>query len=199
MKKYLSLSLMLVLLVCHSVSAFADYNVYDAFGTRKLRVATTVFVGGIQAENWNTKDYKVATNISKDQFVATIYPSKDEAWNYYCKITLKNFSIPDKKTQKKYQKDGYNFVADADVEFYYNVEYPSLEDCFANYGGFVVNSKDKSAKKRTVEGRVELSPYFFTAGKNFGDDDKEKMLMHVVLDDLIFSVFFFDHLEFPKK
>lgn len=190
---------MLVLLVCHSVSAFADYNVYDAFGTRKLRVATTVFVGGIQAENWNTKDYKVATNISKDQFVATIYPSKDEAWNYYCKITLKNFSIPDKKTQKKYQKDGYNFVADADVEFYYNVEYPSLEDCFANYGGFVVNSKDKSAKKRTVEGRVELSPYFFTAGKNFGDDDKEKMLMHVVLDDLIFSVFFFDHLEFPKK
>lgn len=199
MKKYLSLSILFVLLVCNSISVFADYNVYDAFGTRKLRVATTVFVGGIQAENWNTKDYKVATNISKDQFVVTIYPSNDEAWNYYCKVTIKDYIIPDKKLQKKYQKDGFNFVANADVEFYYNVEYPSLEDCFANYGGFVVNSKDKSAKKRTVEGRVEVNPYFFSAGKNFGDDKKDEMIMHLVLDDLIFSVYFFDHLEFPKK
>ena len=97
MKKNLSLSIMFVLLICNSISALANYNVYDAFGTRKLRVATTVFVGGIQAENWNTKDYKVATNISKDQFVATVYPSKDEAWNYYCKITLKNFCHFSKK------------------------------------------------------------------------------------------------------
>ena len=199
MKRNISLIIVSILLVVNSLAALAEYNVYNALGTNKLRVATTVFVGGIQAENWNTKDYKVATNISKDQFVATIYPSKDEAWNYYCKITLKNFNIPDKKSQKKYQKEGFNFVYTADVEFYYNVEYPSLEDCFANYGGFVVNSKDKSAKKRTVEGRVELNPYFFKVGKEFGDNDDEKMMMHVVLDDLIFSVYFFDHLEFPKK
>ena len=91
------------------------------------------------------------------------------------------------------------FYYNANVEFYYSVEYPSLEDCFANYGGFVVNSKDNSAKKRIVEGYVQFSPYFYTAGKKFGDKDEEKMLMSVILDDLVFSVFFFDHLEFPKK
>ena len=199
MKKYLSLSIMFVLLACNSIPVFADYNVYDAFGTRKLRVATTVFVGGIQAENWNTTDYKVATNISKDQFVAMIYPSKDEAWNYYCKITIKDFNIPDKKTIKEKQKKEDNFYYNANVEFYYSVEYPSLEDCFANYGGFVVNSKDKSAKKRIVDGYVQFSPYFYTAGKKFGDKEEEKMLMAVIIDDLVFSVFFFDHLEFSKK
>ena len=199
MKRNISLIIVAILLVVNSLAALAEYNVYNALGTNKLRVATTVQVGGMWAENWNTTDYKVATNISKDQFVAMIYPSKDEAWNYYCKITIKDFKIPDKKTIKEKQKKDDNFYYNANLEFYYSVEYPSLEDCFANYGGFVVNSKDNSAKKRIVEGYVQFSPYFYTAGKKFGYDDKEKMLMYVVLDDLTFSVFFFDHLEFPKK
>jgi hypothetical protein len=199
MKKYLLLILVAILLVGNSLSVFAEYNAYDALGTNKLRVATKVQVGGMWGENWNTKDYKVATSISKNQFVITLYPSRDEAWNYYCKITLKDFTLPDKKSKQTHKKEKNDFVYNADIEFYYNVEYPSVEECFANYGGFAVNSKDKTAKRRNVEGRVHFNPYFFTAGDNFGEDDDEKMIMNFVIDEVVCCVYFFDHLEFPKK
>ena len=199
MKRNISLIIVAILLVVNSHAALAEYNVYNALGTNKLRVATTVQVGGMWAENWNTKDYKVATSISNNQFVITLYPSKDEAWNYYCKISINDFSIPDKKSKKTHQKEKKDFIYNCDVEFYYNVEYPSIEECFANYGGFAVNSKDKTAKKRTIEGIVHFNPYFFTAGDEFGDNDDEKMIMNFAIDEVVCGVYFFDHLEFPKK
>jgi len=201
MNKFLSTFLVLVLLCINSITvhAYTSGNTYKAIGTHKLKVATTVKVGGMWAENWNQKDYKVATTISNDQFIVVLYPRNDEAWNYYCKITLKDFTIPDKKTQKTTQKKDLDFVYLCDVEFYYNVEYPSLEECFANYGGFVVNSKDKAAKKRIVEGAMHFNSYFFTVGNKFGDKENEKMMMSVVIDDLVYSMFLFDHLEFPRQ
>lgn len=180
---------------------FADarQQTFPAIGTNRLDVATSVKVGGFWSEKWNQTDYKLATQISKESFILTIYPSKDEVWNYFCKVTLLDFSIPDKKSIKSHQKEEKHFVYNAKIEFFYNVQYPSLEECFASYGGFVVNSKDAEAKKRTVDGLVSFDPYFFTAGKNFGDKDEEVMRLGIHLDEVGMTIHLFDHLEFPKK
>lgn len=170
---------------------------YNAEGTNRLRVSTCVCVGNMWAEKWNNNDFKAATVYSGDKFIITVYPRNDEVWNYYCKITINEFSIPDKKTIKAHQKNNkWLFYGDCDVEFFYNVEYPSIEECFANYGGFVVNAKDTSAKKRKVKGRVKVNPDFFTAGKEKKDVKKMDMAINCYFDEVGYAVDFTDLLLF---
>lgn len=154
MQKTTKLVVFLTICIFSITTVFAE--TYDAIGTRRLRVSTCVGVGGMWGEHWNTGSYKVATQISNNKFVLSLYSRDDEAWNYYCKITLKDFVIPDRKTNKAQQKSEKWFHYDCDIEFSYSVEYPSVEECFANYGGFVVNSKNTEAKKRTVKGHVKI-------------------------------------------
>ena len=124
---------------------------YDAEGTHRLKVSTCVRVGGIWGEKWNRDAYKVATQYDGEQFIVTLYSRNDEVWNYYCKIIVNDFAIPDKKTIKQKQKDNKWFTfQNCDIEFFYDVEYPSIEECFANYKGFVVNSNDSSATRRFI-------------------------------------------------
>lgn len=175
--------------------ASARDKVYKAYDTNKLDVATKVQVGGFWADNWKF-DNKIATQVSKNYFVITLYPKKEEAWNYYCKINLKDFAIPDKKTIKEHQKEQKDFAFPCDIEFFYNVQYPSLEECFANYGGFVVNSKDNDAKKRTIGGNIRLCWSFFNAGEKFDKGDSSEMKFTVVIDDTVLGVYMLDHLKF---
>lgn len=199
MKRFIPIIIVTIILLCNSIMSFAAGNAYKAIGTNKLRVATHVRVGDMWADNWNTTDYKVATTIANDKFVITLFSRKDEAWNYYCKITLKDFVIPDKKAIKAQQKLPYDFNYQCEVEFFYNVEYPSVEECFANYGGFIVNSKDPAAKRRTVDGSIILNSYFFTAGDEFGDNQDEVMIAELSFDEVGYGIYFIDHLIFPKK
>ena len=192
-------SILTILMLCSAIMVFAEWYTYDAIGTNKLRVGTNVRVGDMWGDNWNNKDYKIATTLTTNTFVITLFSRNDEAWNYYCKINLKDFSIPDKKVRRTYQKNDKWFKYDCDVEFYYNVEYPSIEECFANYGGFAVNSKNKEAKKRKVEGSIQLNPYFFTAGEDIGDNDDEKMVVNLFFDEVGYAIYFLDHLKFPNK
>ena len=104
--------------------------------------------------------------------------------------------MPDKKTNKAKQKANHNFVYYCDIEFFYNVEYPSIEECFANYGGFVVNSKDKEAKKRKIKGVVTFNSYFFTAGNKYGDNDDEEMYICLYFDEVGYEIWLYDHLKF---
>ena len=185
------------LVICFaSMSICAKQQTFPAIGTHRLDVATSVKVGGFWAENWNSKDYKIATQVSKESFAITIYPAKDEVWNYYCRITLEDFSIPDKKSIRQHQKEGTMYDYKCKIEFFYNVQYPSIEECFANYGGFVVNSKDTDAKKRKVDGLISFNSYFFSAGEKFGDTDDKKMLFGINFDEVGMTVYLFDHLNF---
>lgn len=171
----------------------------DAMGTNRLRVSTCVRVGEMWAEKWNNTDYKVATTVSETKMVITLYARNDEVWNYYCKITINDFSIPTWKMIKQHQKTGKWFrYEDCDVEFFYNVEYPSIEECFANYGGFVVNSKNTAAKKRTVKGFVIMNDYFFTASMEQKDALKMKMTINCFFDEVGFGIGFTDLLNFKK-
>ena len=193
MKKYhVVFAILASILICMPVNA--RNRVYKAFGTSRIDVATKVFVGNFWAENWNMTSYKSAFSISNNSFVMTLYPSNDEVWNNYCKVTLIDFSVPDKKTIKKTKKAKENFFYKCKVEFYYNVQFPSIEECFANYGGFIVNSKNADAKKRVVEGAVWLNSDFFTAGKDF--DDEHNMIFNLFFDEVAFSIYLYDHLLF---
>ena len=179
----------------------AEADIYKAEGTNRFKVSTCVRVGDIWAERWNSSDYKVATTLADGNFIVTLYPRNEEAWNYFCKITIKDFTIPNRKTIYKNQNSALWFsYDDCDIEFFYNIEYPSIEECFANYGGFVVNSKNQSAKKRTVKGRVTLNPYFFTAGKrNHNNTGKENMVVNFFFDEVGFAIDFYDYLLFKIK
>ena len=182
----------------HAIPSSA--KTYYAEGTNRLRVSTCVCVGNMWAEKWNNTAYKAATTYNGDKFIITVYARNDEVWNYYCKITINDFSIPDRKTIKAHQKnDKWFFYGDCDIEFFYNVEYPSVEECFANYGGFVVNSKDTSAKKRKVKGRAKFNPYFFTAGSEKKDVKKMDMAINCWFDEVGYGVDFTDLLLFERK
>lgn len=173
---------------------------YDAAGTHRLKVATGVRVGGIWGEKWNRDTYKVATQYEDDQFVITLYSRNDEVWNYFCKITINDFFIPSKKEIKQKQKDKKWFTySNSDIEFFYNVEYPSIEECFANYMGFVVNSNNPAAKKRKVKGVVTFNPYFFTAGNEKKDDRKMRMVLNCHFDEVSYGIEFYDLLRFKLQ
>lgn len=196
--KKIKLFAVVVACLFNVTAAFAA--TYDAMGTNRLRVSTCVRVGDMWAEKWNNTDYKVATTYKGDKFVVTVYARNDEVWNYYCKITINDFSIPDKKSIKAHQKyDKWFVYSDCDVEFFYNVEYPSLEECFANYGGFVVNSKDSSAKKRKVKGKTSICNTFFTAGKEKKDVKKMDMTLNCWFDEVAYAISFTDLLVFKNK
>ena len=173
---------------------------YDAAGTNRLRVSTCVRVGDMWAENWNNLDYKVATQLTEEKFVVTLYSRNDEAWNYFCKITINDFTLPPKKIIKENLKNDkwFNYI-NCDVEFFYNVEYPSVEECFANYRGFAVNSKDSEAKKRKVQGKVTFCPTFFTAGNEGKDTSKMNMTLNCFFDEVAFAISFIDLLLFQIK
>ena len=178
-----------------SISAFARDKVFKAFGTSKLDVATKIQVGGFWADSWNMHN-KIATQVSNNDFIITLYPQKEEAWNYYCKIKLKEFTVPDKKNIKKHKKERKDFDFPCDIEFFYNMQYPSLEECFANYGGFIVNSKDSDAKKRTIGGSIHFCWSFFSAGENFDGGESSVMEFTVEIDDTALGVHMLDHLKF---
>lgn len=173
---------------------------YDAMGTNRVKVSTNVRVGELWGERWNRTDFKVATAINDNKMVLTLYPRTDEAWNYFCKITISDFSIPTWKEIKQHQKkDSWFYYYDCEVEFFYNVEYPSIEECFANYGCFVVNSKNKEAKRRVVKGeRISLNPYFFTAGSEQKDINKMNMTLNCFFDEVGVAISFQELLNFKK-
>ena len=172
---------------------------YDAMGTNRLRVSTNVRVGDMWGEKWTNGMFKVATVTSDNKMTITLYSQNDEVWNYYCKITINDFSLPTWKMIKQNQKnDKWFHYEDCDVEFFYNVEYPSVEECFANYKSFVVNSKNAEAKKRVVKGHVILNPYFFTAGNEQKDVQKMNMTINCFFDEVAFAISFKDLLNFKK-
>ncbi len=193
------LKLFVIVMTCLLNVSLAFAETYDAMGTNRLKVLTNVRVGDMWGERWNRTDYKVATVVKEHSMVITLYSRNDEVWNYYCKITINDFSIPTWKMIKQNQKkDAWFNYKDCDVEFFYNVEYPSVEECFANYQSFVVNSKNTAAKKRTVKGIVTLSPYFFTAGNEQKDVSKMDMTLNCFFDEVAFALGFKDLLNFKK-
>ena len=165
-------------------------------GDNRINVSTRVAIGDYWGENWNQKDNKIHTSINKNKFIITLYPRSEEVWNYYCRITVQDFVLPDKKERKEHVKNGTDYLYKCNVEFFYNVKYPSLEECFANYGGFVVNSKDTEAKKRTVEGVLRLNSMFFSLGEKFKDGDW--MLARLLLEEVGIDMYFMNLLYFDK-
>lgn len=192
----------IVVMACVSNVLPVMSKTYDAAGTNRLRVSTCVRVGDMWAEKWNNQDYKVATqfNATEEKFVVTLYSRDDEVWNYFCKITINDFTLPTKKIIKENQKNDKWFqYNNCDVEFFYNVEYPSVEESFANYGGFAVNSKNSAAKKRTVKGQVILCSTFFTAGGEKKDTNKMNMTINCFFDEVAYAISFIDLLLFNIK
>lgn len=199
MKKTLKILIVFAFLAINSLNCliYADGFAYPAMGTHQLEVGTCVWLGGIWGNNTNESDYMASTKVSTNSFEITLYPKQDEPWNYLCKISLKNFVIPDRKTQKEHQKgkNAKSFEYDCDIEFFYSVDYPSVEECFANYGMFMVNAKD-NAKKRTVSGKIQFNKYFFSAGEEYGYNDDEQMVAVLSIDNVGLAIDFLTHLKF---
>lgn len=187
--------LTIVMMSCISIPCSAKQLWPDGIGNNKLNVSTCVAVGGSWGERWNNQFYRILSSISENHFIITLYPRNEEAWNYFCKITIDDFVMPSKKADKLQKKSGKWYSYPCKVEFFYNVEYPSIEECFANYGGFIVNSKDTDVKKRVVAGRLNLNPDFFTAGNG----EKVDMTLNLWLDNLGFAISFNKNLQFKLK
>ncbi len=202
MKKFL----VLVCVVAMSSSLFARGRVYSAYKQSPVNVSTCVYVGGMWGTTWDDENYNVLTSCSGNKFIVTVYPRTEQPWNYVCKITVNDFNIPTKKESKKQQKKDIWFEYPCTVEFFYNVDYPSMEECFANYGGFMVNAKDQ-AEKRNVSGVLKFNSHFFTAGNEkdkslfFGLIDLNKpgkmdMGLNLWVDEVGYAISFQDRLAF---
>ncbi len=134
---------------------------YRDSGTVSTYVSTNVNLGGTWGVRWHET---MAANIqfSNSSFVVTVFPRNDEPWNYVCKITLQGFRTPSKEELRQHEKSKTWFDYPCTVEYFYDVQYPTLEDCFANAGGFIVNSKNKDASKRIFDAKIRLNDTFFT-------------------------------------
>ena len=195
MRNYKVLAIVAVALFIGIKPICAVQKTYPARKANKLDVATKVNVGGYWADSWDRK-VAIVTNFSDNSCVITLFPQNEQAWNFYCRITLKDFTIPNSKIIKEHKKSQDLYYYACNVEYFYNVQYPSIEECFASYAGFVVTSKDTEAKKRTIEGQIGLNPFFFSAGDKFGDKIEELMDFHLFIDDVAMRVYFMDHLKF---
>lgn len=193
MKRHAFIIIILALCIsdlCHAKQLWAN-----AIGQNRINVSTNVRVGDSWGEHWNNRNYKILSTISENSFVVTLYLRNDEAWNYFCKIKIDNFIIPPMKEIRKHIKNNQWYNYDCQVEFFYNVEYPSIEECFANYGGFVVNSKDPNAKKRVVEAKVTLNPHFFYAGTQ----QYPNMCLNLWIDNIAFAISYNSNIYFKLK
>lgn len=202
MKKHIYIILTSILITCSLTSCWllfgstSNVSTRSAIGQNRFNVATKAAVGGLWGDSWNNKDYKILTSISNQNFELTLYPRDDEPWNYVCKIKVKDFKIPTKKTEKEQRKSKKWYSYDCEVEFFYDVELPSIEDCFANYGGFVISSADEGAKKRVVSATLKLNPDFFIAGSK---PSNYTMTINLVLDNVGFAISFMEYLLFELK
>ena len=146
MKKIIILFFTFLTCICTPIDAATKGE-----GDNRIDVSTRVAVGEYWGERWNSKDNRIFISIRDNKFVITLYPRTEEVWNHYCKITISDFMIPDKKIRQEHVKKSLDYIYECTVDFYYNVEYPSLEECFANYGGFANRGYEISALFDTDE------------------------------------------------
>lgn len=191
MKKIIILFFTFLTCICTPIDAATKGE-----GDNRIDVSTRVAVGEYWGERWNSKDNRIFISIRDNKFVITLYPRTEEVWNHYCKITISDFMIPDKKIRQEHVKKSLDYIYECTVDFYYNVEYPSLEECFANYGGFVVNSKAPDAKKRTVVGKLRLNAKFFSCDDEYKAGDW--MMARLLLDEVGLDISFSKLLYFKK-
>lgn len=153
---------------CVSVFLSANATFFSGYEPARMPVSTFVGIGGIWGST-SQNTMGMFTKLSGTDFIIMLYDKTSEPWDYYCKVTIHDFQIPDLKTAKEVEKVGkqwWNFE-NCEMEYFYNIENPSLEQLFAEKGNFILKINDEGASKRTVKCKTSLSPSFFYLSKNF--------------------------------
>lgn len=169
---------------CVSVFLSANATFFSGYEPARMPVSTFVGIGGI----WGSTSQNVMgmfTKLSGTDFIIMLYDKKSEPWDYYCKVTIHDFQIPDLKTAKlaeKEDKQWWNFE-NCEMEYFYNIENPSLEQLFAEKGNFTLKINDEGASKRTVKCKTSLCPSFFYLGKNI-----KAQVINFFIEDISYGI-----------
>jgi len=183
-----------VLISSFCSSTFASHW-YVARGQNKLDIQTSVNIGSIWADKW-LDDCRVVSQYDGSTLILSIYAKNANPWDYLAKVTIPNIPVPDKKEQKSRIKSQQQYQYECKVEFFYSVEYPSVEECLAKYNNFMVPI-NSDASKRVVEGKAYINPEFFIGANT--DKTNHWMYRQVIaiwFDEVGYQISFDDRLFF---